>query len=238
MTKSWQHCKNILIIRADNMGNLIMSAPAIRAVKQTFSSRITVLTSSMAAGIAPHLSEIDDVIVSDLPWIKAKEVMPGDAIFSLVELLKNRSFDAAIIFTVFSQNPLPAAMIAFMASIPLRLAFCRENPYELLSDWVPDMEPYSFIQHQVERDLALVKSIGAVTNDNKLQLTVAPHLTNIVQSKLKTAGVDVDKPWIIFHACVSEKKREYPAGLWAEAGRMLIDEKGYQILFTGSAAEK
>src|SRR5438105_4290578 len=115
MTKSWQHCKNILIIRADNMGDLVMSAPAIRALKESFSAKITVLTSSMAAGIVPFIPEINDVMVFDLPWIKAKETIASEEIFTLVQLLKQRKFDAAVIFTVFSQNPLPAAMIAYMA---------------------------------------------------------------------------------------------------------------------------
>src|SRR3954468_6119005 len=82
MTRSWQHCKNILIIRADNMGDLIMSAPAIRALKGSFSSNITLLTSSMAAGIVPHIAEIDEVIVFDLPWIKAKDVVGNEAILT------------------------------------------------------------------------------------------------------------------------------------------------------------
>ncbi len=83
------------------MGDLIMSSPAIRALKQTFSSRITVLTSSMASGITPFIAEIDDVIVFDLPWVKAKEAIANEEIFDLVTQLKKRKFDAAVIFTVF-----------------------------------------------------------------------------------------------------------------------------------------
>ncbi len=238
MTRSWQHCKNILVIRPDNLGDLIMSAPAIRAIKETFSAKITVLTSSMAAGIAPYLPEIDDVIVFDLPWVKAKEVIASEVIFTLTEQLKQLNFDAAVIFTVFSQNPLPSAMLAYMAGIPLRLAYCRENPYELLTDWVPDMEPYSFIQHQVERDLALVNSVGASANDSHFHLNIADSIYAGVQMKLSEKDVDLTKQWLIFHAGVSEKKREFPQALWIEAARKLINANGYQILFTGSGSEK
>jgi lipopolysaccharide heptosyltransferase II len=238
MTKSWQHCRNILIIRADNMGDLIMSAPAIRALKQTFSCKITVLTSSMAASIVPTIAEIDDAMVFDLPWVKAKDTIANEEIFTLVQLLKQRKFDAAVIFTVFSQNPLPAAMIAYMAGIPLRLAYCRENPYELLTNWVPDKEPYDFVKHQVERDLQLVDSIGASTNDKQLRLTVSGTIRDIVEKKLEDRCIDPRKPWLIFHAGVSEKKREYPAERWVEAAQKLIDVDGWQILFTGAASEK
>jgi lipopolysaccharide heptosyltransferase II len=238
MTKSWQHCKNILVIRADNMGDLIMSSPAIRALKETFSSKITVLTSSMAAGIVSSISEIDDTIVFDLPWIKAKDTIASEDIFPLVQQLKTKGFDAAVIFTVFSQNPLPAAMLAYMAGIPLRLSYCRENPYELLTNWVPDKEPYTFIQHQVDRDLNLVHSVGATTNDDRLHLTVPDTAWEAVQSKLKDKGINPAKPWLIFHPGVSEKKREYPVANWVEAAKNLIKEKGFQILFTGAASEK
>ncbi len=238
MTQSWQHCKNILIIRADNMGDLMMSQPAIRALKETFACRITVLTSSMAAGIAPYISEIDDVIVFDLPWIKAKETIGSKETFALVELLSQKQFDAAVVFTVFSQNPLPAAMIAFMASIPLRLAYCRENPYNLLTNWVPDKEPYTFIQHQVLRDLALVQSVGADTQNRILNLNIPDTAFERVKSKLEEAGINTTKPWLIFHAGVSEKKREYRSHLWVKAAKKLITEKGFQVLFTGAASEK
>ena len=63
----WMGCKKILCIRPDNMGDLIMSAPAIRALKETFGCTITLLTSSMAAGIVPFLPEIDELMVFDAP---------------------------------------------------------------------------------------------------------------------------------------------------------------------------
>jgi ADP-heptose:LPS heptosyltransferase len=237
MTKSWQHCKNILIIRADNMGDLIMSSPAIRALKETFRASTTVLTSSMAAGIVPCLVGIDEVLVFDLPWVKTSETADSAAVAALIDLLKQRKFDAVVIFTVFSQNPLPAAMIAYMADIPLRLAYCRENPYGLLTDWIPDEEPYTFIQHQVRRDLALVNSIGAATSDVRLSLTIPDAVVKSVHFHLKDLGIDLGKPWIICHAGVSEKKRQYPNLLWIEVATKL-KERGFQVLFTGSGSEK
>jgi len=238
MTKSWQNAKNILIIRADNMGDLLMSVPAIRALKQSFDCRITVLTSSMAAGIPSFITEIDDVIVFDLPWIKADRVNANETILTLVRQLEERKFDAAVIFTVFSQSALPAAMIAYMSGILLRLAYCRENPYQLLTDWVPDKEPYTFIQHQVRRDLALVNSIGAEADNIRLHLNISPAAWKNAQEKLCKVGVNTEKPWLVLHAGVSEKKREYPTNLWVKAAKKLITQKGFQVLFTGAVSEK
>lgn len=219
------------------MGDLIMSGPAIRALKETYNARITVLTSSMAAGIAPAMSEIDEVIVFDLPWVKAKQVVASEAIFAIVEQLKSRNFDAAVIFTVFSQNPLPAAILAYMAAIPRRLAYCRENPYELLTDWVPDAEPYAYIQHQVERDLKLVERVGAVTEDDRLILQTNESARPTAVQKLEDVGITADTRWVVFHPGVSEKKREYPEDKWIEAAKLLV-EKGYHVVLTGAGGER
>src|SRR4051794_40522587 len=106
---SWFDCKKILCIRADNMGDLIMTTPALRALRETFECSITVLTSKMGNLITPFIKEIDDVIVHDVPWIKTNESINPESLFSLIEKIKQQNFDAAIIFTVYSQNPLPAA---------------------------------------------------------------------------------------------------------------------------------
>jgi lipopolysaccharide heptosyltransferase II len=234
---SWTSCNNILVIRADNLGDLIMSSPAIRALKQTFGAKITVLTSQMANGICSHIPEIDEVITYDLPWVKTNDAIGPDSFPKIVELINEKQFDAAVIFTVFSQNPLPAAMLAYLANIPRRLAYCRENPYDLLTDWVPDKEPYQYIKHQVERDLELVATVGATTNEDQLSLTGNEQAFSAAEAKMRNAGIDLSKPWLICHAPVSEAKRLFPAEIWIEVGKHLA-AAGYQLLFTGTKNEK
>lgn len=219
------------------MGDLLMSTPAIRALKESFNSRITVLTSSMAAGIARHISEIDEIITFDVPWVKTSNASFSTNFLTLVEVLKHKQFDAAIIFTVFSQNPMPAVMLAYLADIPNRLAYCRENPYELLTNWVPDEEPYTLIKHQVERDLDLVATIGATTSDDRLSLQI-PDSWESTQKKVYKNSIDLQKPWLILHPGVSELKRQYPIKNWIDLGKRLIADFGYQLLLTGSASEK
>src|SRR5687767_4846599 len=124
----WMSCKNLLCIKPDNMGDIIMSGPAIRAFKEKFKCNITLLCSSMGKPITPCIAEINDIIVFDLPWVKVTEEIEPDNILQLVELLKNKSFDAAVIFTTYSQSALPAAMLVYLAGIPRRLAYSRENP--------------------------------------------------------------------------------------------------------------
>jgi lipopolysaccharide heptosyltransferase II len=234
----WKICKNILVIRADNMGDLLMSSPAIRALKKTFHCKITLLTSAMGNLIAPFIKEIDKTIVAELPWVKIRKPVNEKDFKMLVERLHKLKFDAAVIFTVYSQNPLPAAMLAYMAGIPRRLAYCRENPYHLLTDWMVEKEPYTFIQHQVKRDLQLVKMIGAETEDERIKIIFSETAKKNALEQLSAIGVDVEKDWIILHPGVSETKREYPPSDWIETGKLLRDQLDFQLLITGSFAEK
>lgn len=229
----WGNCKKILCIRADNMGDLIMTTPALRALKETFHCHITVLTSSMGKGITPFIPFIDDTIVFDAPWIKSALPTDFSSLSPLIETLRQGQFDAAVIFTVYSQSALPAAMMTAMAGIPRRLAYCRENPYGLLTDWVPDKEPYEYILHQVERDLRLAGAIGALTRNDRLFINCPDANVDAAQNKLFKRGILSDEPFLIFHPGVSEEKRKYPVAHWIELGREITKLFNIRIFITG-----
>jgi ADP-heptose:LPS heptosyltransferase len=238
MERNWSGKKNILCIRLDNMGDLLMSSPAIRALKESFKSKITLLTSSAAGGIAKYIPGIDQVIVFDVPWVKTTSNEGPPGFYSLAESLRKQKFDAAVIFTVFSQNPMPAIMLAYLAGIPDRLAYCRENPYELLTVWIPDKEPYSLINHQVLRDIELVAHVGAAVKNDELLLNVPYSAYVGMEKKLQQADIQFKNNWMIVHPGASESKRQYPAGEFNKILRKLVDELDVQIIFTGTASER
>jgi ADP-heptose:LPS heptosyltransferase len=234
---SWEGCNNILCIRADNMGDVLMSSAAIAALKETFNSRITMLTSSMGAAVCRMIPQIDEIIVMDLPWVKLQSGSNPELLQELLVQLRSAMYDGCVVFTVYSQSSLPAALLAFISGIPKCAAYCRENPYQLISNWLPDEEPYSHIVHQVERDLNLVKFIGAQTKDPSLRLTIPGDAFDTLRSKLKDMRIPLNEKYIILHPGVSENKRKYPEHLWIETGRLLFKETGLELLLTGSGAE-
>lgn len=253
--------ERVLCVRADNMGDIIMSTPAFRALKTTFNSHITLLTSSMGKPITPFIREIDEVIVHDFPWVKIPG-QPGsgsgtydgpgtyggpvahdgpvaaDGLYDLVAQIKNGRFDAAVIFTVYSQNPLPTALLLYMAGVPRRLAYCRENPYGLLTDWVPDEEPYYRILHQVERDLQLVRHWGAKSAGDDLHLYITDSHRQQMQEKVRALGVDTRSGWVVLHPGVSDARRKYPLDDWIAVSRLLQDEQGLQVIISGAGTDR
>ncbi len=237
--QTWKDCRSILCVRLDNMGDVLMTTPALRAVKASAPGRhLTLLTSSVGAAIAPFIPEIDELIVCDVPWVGSPVNQGAAAVTDLVSVLRERHFDAAILFTVQSQNPLPAAMLCYLAGIPRVLGHCRENPYRLLTDWVPDPEVLFASRHEVERQLDLVAAIGCTTANRRLSLTPPPSAGSQALQRLRATGVDVTRPWVLLHAGVSEAKRQYPAAGYVRAAQRLIGEYGYQVVLTGSPSER
>lgn len=235
MKRDWSNCQNILCIRVDNMGDVMMSSPAIRALKESFSCKVTLLTSPKGEKLARLFPFINEVIACNAPWVKSEKNDEAKDFLNLVEKLKERKFDACVIFTVYSQNPMPAILLAYLAGIPLRLAYCRENPYELLSDWVPDQEPFSYIKHQVQRDLDLVAHVGATTADVGYRVKIEEEVKQSVVGKLKEYGLP--GRFLVFHCGVSEPKRRYPDKQWVDIAKLTLADLDIPILFTGTNDE-
>ncbi|MFB3819787.1 MAG: lipopolysaccharide heptosyltransferase II [Candidatus Methylomirabilales bacterium] len=235
----WESAERILCVRADGVGDLLMTTPAIRALRESGPGRrVTLLTSSWAAEAAWLVPEVDDVLVHDAPWVKATPPRSDSrAEHAMAALLRECRFDAAVIFTVYSQNPLPAAFLCYLADIPLRLAHCRENPYQLLTHWVAETEPGQGVRHEVQRQLDLVARVGCATRDVRLSLRVSPAARARVREMLGAAGVRLDEPWVVLHPGATAASRRYPPEGFAEAARRLADEDGLQIVLSGTQEE-
>ncbi len=225
-TAAWADARRVLCVRLDSMGDLLMTTPALRAVRGSTAGdatrHITLLTSPAGAATARYLPEVDAILTYDAPWVKATTPRANSAPeFAMVEQLRAGAYDAAIIFTVFSQNPLPAAMLAMLADIPLRLAYCHENPYQLLSDWAPDPDPADGIRHEVRRQLDLVARAGYTTADERLSFAVPPAARAKIGALLDTHGVDPARPWLVLHPGATAPARRYPAAGFAAASPRL-----------------
>lgn len=235
---NWSDATNILCVRLDTLGDVLMTGPAIRALKESAPRRrITLFTSQSGAEAGRLLPDVDDVLVYDAPWMKATERRGSARDEAMIRALRARDFDAVVIFTVYSQSPLPAALLCFLADIPLRLAHCRENPYQLLTEWIRETEPESGIRHEVQRQLDLVAAVGAAPGDRRLSIRISPQAYAFAAHLLDTV-LAPERPWIAIHPGATAPARRYPAELFAEVARRLARDHGWQVLFTGIEPER
>jgi lipopolysaccharide heptosyltransferase II len=238
MSPAWDTACNILCVRLDSLGDVLMCTPALRALRQGRPNRrLTLLTSRGAALAAPFIPELDGVIEYGAPWMKSSAVHDPGADLAFMAQLAARGFDAAVIFTSYSQSALPAAQLCYLAGIPLRLAHCRENPYQLLTDWVVDPEPQQRIRHEVQRQLDLVAEADCSTADARLSFALRELDLNAVRQQLRDGGIDPSSRWLLLHPGASAPSRRYPQHRWAELIEQLAARPGWPIVMTGGAEE-
>ena len=237
MTPGWKDAHNILCVRLDYLGDVLMCTPAMRALREGLPGRrLTLLASPGGAAAAPFIPELDAAIVFQAPWMKHGAAQDGEAVAAMARQLRGAGFDAAVIFTTYSQSALPAAMLCHLAGIPLRLAHCRENPYQLLTDWAAEREPQQQLRHEVRRQLDLAASVGCRPSHERMSFAVPRADLAWARERLARLGIGSGTRWVLMHPGATAASRRYPPAHWAEALRLLA-ESGMQAVLTGSAEE-
>lgn len=238
----WRRARRILAVRLDNLGDLLMTTPALAALHESLpGASLTLLGGPSAAAVAPHLTMLDAIWPVAMPWtalgrdcLQDDDASPGSAERELVERLAAERFDAAVIFTVCTQSALPAALLCRMAGIPLRLAHSRENPYGLLTDWVPETDRIADgMRHEVQRQLELVAAVGCTTPDERLRWRVTDIEREAVAARLEALGIAPGRPYVVMHPGATAATRRWPPERFGELAAALVQRTGIAVVFAG-----
>src|SRR4051794_36145636 len=167
----WLETKNLLAVRLDNGGDVIMLGPALQAIKETLPEvRLTLLATKAGAAAAELLPWLDDVFVWRPIWQDlGRSTSDPERDHTLIAMLAERKFDGAVIFTSFSQTPHVAGYVCYLAGIPLRAGESKEFGGATLTD---EFRSGPDDLHQVERNLSLVERLGFVARHRDLRITI------------------------------------------------------------------
>lgn len=233
--EAWRQVRNLLVVRLDNTGDVVMLGPALRALRTALpTSRITLLASPAGATAAALLPTIDAVISWRVVWQDlGKLPLDPQREQQLIGELASHHFDAAIIFTSFSQTPHTPAYACYLAGIPLRAGESKEFGGSVLTTALP---PAPDDLHQVERNLRLVEALGFAVADRHLAVALPPSARAAVPRLLATAGLAADAPFILVHPGASAVARRYPPQRMGALARELLAQ-GHQVLVGGVERE-
>src|SRR5215813_3523408 len=153
--------RNILVIDFGQLGDVVMSLPALRAIREKFSSaRITIACGKPAAeiirmsGYADTTIEVDRVALSDgfIPLSIFR-------IFQVVKDVRARQFNFVIDLHSFSETNL----LGFLSGSPARLFSRRPGrSLDFLANFkpLPPIEESNRDRHQVDRYLDVLRPLG------------------------------------------------------------------------------
>ncbi len=186
--------RRILAVRLDNIGDVVLLSPAIRALAQAVpEAEITLLASRAGAQVARLLPWVHDVIVQRPVWQDVQGAIPLDPEreIAFAWSLRERSYDAAFVFTSFNQSADVPGYVTYLAGIPVRVGYAAQFSGGVFS--LP-VAPPPLETHQAERDLALLAAADIVPEDRSLELRVPAADEAAAAALLTTSCVSLGAP--------------------------------------------
>lgn len=192
----WKQVRRVLAVRLDNLGDVVMTGPALRTLRHALpDAEITLMVTPLGSRIATLLPWVDRLLVHRPVWQDAAGTMLFDPAREqgLVRDIRAGCYDAAVIFTSFSQSPYPPAYVCYLAGAPIRLGQSKEFGGSILSHWV---RPLPDDTHQVDRNLHLLKSSGFPAQGRHLELAIPREVQDAADRLLADSGIAQDAPFI------------------------------------------
>ncbi len=164
--------KKILIIRTDRVGDLILSIPALRVLRNKFGqAEITMLLNRGTRDLAKVI-----------PWID--KIMVYRNLIQTTRMLKQEGFDLAI--DLIMDYQLKSALLAILSGAPHRLGFDIEGRGGFFNIRVkPDRKE----KHMIEHTLDVVRAIGVDTTDKNPEIAVSDDKKRYIEEFLNQQNV-------------------------------------------------
>ncbi len=232
-----ENLRRVLLVRLDNMGDVLLTTPAFRAVRQALPEAHLALMAGPAGCEVGRLNpDIDETILYRAPNEDVYFGLPQDPgrEMAAMETLKEGGFDAAIIFTSYKQSALPAAYLCYLAGIPLRAAGSFEGPGSLLTHrhrYAESVPP----RHESLRGLELTGFLGLPAVEPEMVLEPRPEDEEEAARILGRLGVE---RFLLVHPGSSASSRTYPAERYARIVEDLFSRTGLPVLVTGGPGEE
>ncbi|HEY0730748.1 MAG TPA: lipopolysaccharide heptosyltransferase II [Pyrinomonadaceae bacterium] len=230
------HAKEIkrVVVRGTNwVGDSVMTVPALRALRRVLpEAEITLVVRPSAKGIFADVDFIDQLLIYDRR--SAFSIIPQ------VSEWRKRHFDFAFLF----QNAFEAALIPFLAGVPLRLGYATESRQALLThplalpDWRSTRHEvfyYLYLVTALEQLLFAKSEICEQVPDASLQISDARKAE--AENLLRAYGVREGEPVVaLCPGSINSRAKRWPVERFAALADRLIDSRR-QVLLIGSADE-
>ena len=224
------HAKEIkrVVVRGTNwVGDSVMTVPALRALRGVLpEASITLVVRPGARGIFADADFVDEVLVYERRTVWA--VVPQ------IKEWRKRQFDLAVLF----QNAFEAALIPFLAGVPLRLGYATESRQAMLTHPLP-LPDWRSTKHEVFYYLYLITALEQMLfrtstvceGDPDVSLSISESRKSEASELLRSHGVSEEKSVVaICPGSINSRAKRWPAEAYAALADRLIEDRRNVVL--------
>jgi len=222
-----------ILVRATNwVGDMVISLPALEAVKENFpQSNLVVLARPWVIPLIENNPAVDQV----LPLRKGRGYLTDIIeIIRVAGLIRSMKFDLAILF----QNAFEAALLAYLGGIRFRIGYNTDCRGFLLSHSVIRDEKILKV-HQVEYYLSILRAMGWEAKTQDPCLFVGERDVESIGSILLSKGIQQDDLLVgLSPGAIYGPAKRWPPERFATIGDWAIERWGAKVIVLGSQGEQ
>ena len=220
-TRQREDFKRILIVRTDRIGDVLLSTPVIKAIRDAYpNAYIAMMVSPYAKDIVEGNPYLDEVIIYD----KDNKHKSWHRSIKFARNLKKKRFDLAIILP----PPNRAHIVTFFAGIPKRVGYGLKFRF-LLTDRIKHTKQLGE-KHELDYNLDLIRYLGIEPKDKNTFMPIKPVSEKQVEELLKEEGIRESDKLLAIHPGASCPSKIWPNERFAEVADKLIDKYGFKVL--------
>lgn len=217
--------REILVVRTAYLGDVIMTLPMLKPLKELFpEARITFLTANAAKDLFKANPYVDEVITYDAPWFYEKT----EGLWGFLGRLRKRRFDLVIEARADIRD---IFLIAYLSRAKHRISYKVGGGGFLLTGVVP----YKQIKHRVDYHLDIVRYLGGQPGKLDWGINISEaesRKADLLLAKGGTSGLLIG-----IHPGGRKGLKCWPQERFAKLADDLIDRFGARVFFTGAPNE-
>jgi len=225
--------RNILVIDFGQLGDVVLSLPALGAVRRRFPrSRVTVAVGRAAGAVVEMAGVADEVLAVDRVGLRdGAKVLSVLRIGKLVAEVRRRRFDFVIDLHSLSETNL----LGFLSGAPRRLYARRPNrSLDYLSNFRPQPPVEDRSKHAVDRYLDVLAPLDVGEVSRTPRLPVREDDARAVSELLRKEKVGLEGPLVGMFPGAGHPSRRWPVERFAELAWSLERNDGVRaIIFAG-----
>lgn len=221
--------KRILIIRLDKIGDVLLSTPVIKAVRDAYpASYIAFMVQPYARDIVKGNPYLNEVIVYD----KSGDEKSFIGNLRFLSRLRRDRFDLAIILHPNNRSH----MLAFLAGIPVRIGYDRKLGI-LLTKRIPHTKQLG-LKHERDYALDVVRYLGIEPKDKALYMPIDDNSEGKIKHLLGQNGIKESDLIIAVNPGASCPSKKWPLENYIKAVDELAAKYGAKIIIISGKKEK
>jgi heptosyltransferase-3 len=229
--------KSILLIQLGDIGDVVLSLPAIRALKEHFEqSRLVVCVREKARELLEDAPEVDGIIAVD----KKKRPLFREIGYQIdfLRLIRKSRFDLAIDLRTGSRG----TVIAILSGAKNRIGRLDDGPQTwrrfFFTHLVKPDPSLELEQYASEHHLNILASFGVKSANPIPKLNVSMEKRKRVLEILKNEGVPPEMKMVTLHPFSLWSYKEWRKEGWIRLIEDLIERRTISVLVTGSPSDR